>query len=116
MKKLLLLATLSSIIVVALFCDSSEDFLLGNYSYWQGKDRATAKYATAADSVFQYMVECGYNSTICNAYLYEDTFTGAMLDKMGSGSVGLKAILTDFGWDGLQTDDFYGTRGLSLSN
>jgi len=83
-----------------------------------------AKYATAADSVFRYMVECGYDATVCNAYHFEEpiddngnvgnTPTEVLLNKIGSA--GLKAILTDFTWDGLQTDKFYSTRGLSLSN
>lgn len=124
MKKLLMLSVLILIITVPLFCNASEKFFLGNYSYWQGMDRGAAKYATAADSVFRYMVECGYDATVCNAYHFEEpiddngnvgnTPTEVLLNKIGSA--GLKAILTDFTWDGLQTDKFYSTRGLSLSN
>lgn len=51
MKKLLILSVLILIITAPLFCNASEKFFLGNYSYWQGRDRAAAKYATAADSV-----------------------------------------------------------------
>ena len=120
----MILSVFTLIITASLFCNASEKFFLGNYSYWQGKDRDGAKYVAASDSVFRYMVECGYDATVCNAYHFEepiddnanfgDTPTEILLNKIGSA--GLKAILTDFTWDGLQTDDFYSTRGLSLSN
>lgn len=124
MKKLLISSVLTLIITASLFCNASERFFLGNYSYWQGRDRDAARYLAASDDVFQYMVECGYDATVCNAYHFEEPIDGngnvgntpteVLLNKIGSA--GLKAILTDFTWDGLQTDEFYSTRGLSLSN
>ncbi|MCB5265369.1 MAG: hypothetical protein LHW41_03870 [Candidatus Cloacimonetes bacterium] len=114
MKNIILIAIVFLCAISLAYSSTASEFLLGNYSYWQQKDKLEAPYILASDSVFQYMEDCGYNATICNAYHYEDALTRVMLGAMGDK--GIKAILTDFGWDGLQTNDFYGTRGLSLSN
>lgn len=114
MKNINLIAIVFLCAISLAYSSTASEFLLGNYSYWQQKDKLEAPYIAASYSVFQYMKDCGYNATICNAYHFEDDLTRTMLGAMGDK--GLKAILTDFGWDGLQTDDFYGTRGLSLSN
>lgn len=95
---------------MALFAKHSDDFLIGNYSYW----RTYGAYAAAADSAFKHMKDCGYNTTICNTYNNEDIDLGVMLNKMDSDS--LDAILTDFSWDAMQSNTKYGTRGFTLSN
>ena len=100
-------------VCISVIAKHSDNFLLGNYSYW----RTYGIHSSVADSVFQRMQDCGYNSTICNTYsnsIDTDDLLTNMLHIMDTYS--LDAILTDYAWDAMQSSDKYGTRGFTLSN
>jgi len=88
----------------------SDDFAIGNYSYWRYYNPVT---------MLDFMQTCGYNSSIVQLRNEDETATNLpsvtnMFNALNSRNI--DAIVIDKSWDALQTNSKFGTHGLTLSN
>lgn len=110
MKKKLFILVIVLVVWFTMSAKHSDDFVNGNYTYWSYYNPTL---------MFDFMQQCGYNSTIVQIRNEHETPTNlpavtSMLNAMDARSI--DAIMIDKSWDAFQSNSKYTTHNLSLSN